>query len=313
MTVRLTIEHDTWSRHVRDMAHSVDGLVPVVKGNGYGFGRDVLHPIAATIANDVCVGTVHELDHISPGITPVVLTPTLVAPHDARPVLTVGSTVHVDALRDWRGRVLVKLESSMHRYGIAATEFRPLCDHAARIGLDVVGASIHLSLAGDHTTRVDEVERWLDHLDPALPLWLSHLDAESFGRLQQRHPSRTFRLRLGTALWHGDKAFLQLTADVIDAHPISAGTLAGYRHVTVPTDGHVVIVGGGSANGIAALSSGASPFHFARQRLALLELPHMHSSMCFVPTGSPLPAPGDRVDVQRPLIATTVDHIEWKR
>ena len=37
----------------------------------------------------------------------------------------------------------------------------------------------------------------------------------------------------------------------------------------------------------------------------------MHTSMCFVPAGRPLPAIGDRVDVQRPLTMTLVDEFEW--
>jgi hypothetical protein len=30
-----------------------------------------------------------------------------------------------------------------------------------------------------------------------------------------------------------------------------------------------------------------------------------------VPTGDPLPVIGDRVDVQRPLLGTTVDELVW--
>jgi hypothetical protein len=38
----------------------------------------------------------------------------------------------------------------------------------------------------------------------------------------------------------------------------------------------------------------------------------MHTSMAFVPEGAPLPAIGDRVDLQRPLTMTTVDLVEWR-
>ena len=116
-----------------------------------------------------------------------------------------------------------------------------------------------------------------------------------------------FRLRLGTALWHGDKSFLQLSADVTAVHPVNTGDRAGYQLSEVPGDGSLVIVTAGSAHGVAALPNGASPFHFARSRLRLLEPPHMHSSMLFVPSAAPCPAVGDRVDVQRPLITTLVD------
>jgi len=312
MTVRLTVRRNAWLTHVRAMAAAVDGVVPVVKGNGYGFGRATLHPIADSIANDVCVGTVHELDHIADGVTPVVLTPTLAPPADTAPVLTVGSVAHVDALRGWQGRVLVKLESSIHRYGVSPHELHTLIEHAGRAGLDVVGTSIHLPLAGDDRSRVDEIEAWLTHLDPALPLWTSHLDPQSFAVLQRHHPRHTLRLRLGTALWHGDKSFVHLWADVVDVRSVAARSTAGYRHVTVPADGHIVLVGAGSAHGVAPLGGGLSPLHYAGRRVALLEPPHMHTSMGFIPLGAPCPAPGDRVDLQRPLISTQVDEIDWQ-
>ena len=39
MTIRLTIDRDRWWNHVSFVAGDVTGLVPVVKGNGYGLGR----------------------------------------------------------------------------------------------------------------------------------------------------------------------------------------------------------------------------------------------------------------------------------
>jgi hypothetical protein len=71
------------------------------------------------------------------------------------------------------------------------------------------------------------------------------------------------------------------------------------------------MVGAGSAHGVAPLADGRSPFHFARTRLELVEAPHMHTSMVLVPDGDPCPRVGDRVDVQRPLISTLVDELEW--
>jgi hypothetical protein len=116
---------------------------------------------------------------------------------------------------------------------------------------------------------------------------------------------------VGTALWHGDKSFLKLSADVLDVSPVVAGAKVGYRHAVVPANGNLVVIGAGSAHGVAPLTDGASPFHFERKRLHLLEAPHMHSSLAFVPQGDQCPVIGDRVDVQRPLITTTVDMIEW--
>jgi hypothetical protein len=37
----------------------------------------------------------------------------------------------------------------------------------------------------------------------------------------------------------------------------------------------------------------------------------MHTSMAFVPDGEACPAPGDWVDLQRPLIHTLIDDLRW--
>ena len=80
-------------------------------------------------------------------------------------------------------------------------------------------------------------------------------------------------------------------------------------------NGHLVMGCAGTANGITATDEGEhgslSPFHFERTRLALHEAPHMHTSMVFVPDGSPLPSIGDPVDLQRPMHMTAVDEYEW--
>jgi hypothetical protein len=72
------------------------------------------------------------------------------------------------------------------------------------------------------------------------------------------------------------------------------------------------MIGAGSANGVGPLPDGRSPFHFERRRLDLLEPPHMHTSMAFVPEGDTAPSIGDRVDLQRPLTTTLVDEYRWQ-
>ncbi|WP_420452628.1 hypothetical protein [Ilumatobacter sp.] len=93
---------------------------------------------------------------------------------------------------------------------------------------------------------------------------------------------------------------------------MSVGDTAGYRQGTIDVDGHLVMIGAGTANGVGPLADGRSPFHHARSRLPLLEPPHMHTSMALVAAGDPLPSVGDWVDVQRPLHATTVDRYRWR-
>ncbi len=173
--------------------------------------------IAAEFCDTVAVGTIHELDGLPDGLHSVVLTPTLVAPESTAPILTVGSRAHIDALTGWHGRVLVKLESSMHRYGGGVA----LVDDARRAGLDVIGVSLHPPLAGSPSDHAAEVRGAIEHVDPGLTVWVSHLDPATYATLPSTH---TYRLRLGTSLWHGDKSLLQLSADVLDIRAIRAGT-----------------------------------------------------------------------------------------
>jgi len=289
------------------VANNTAGLIPVVKGNGYGLGRKHLAELAAEFCDTIAVGTVHELPDLPHGLTPIVLTPTLDRPESTAPILTVGNEQHIAALDGWQGRVTVKLTSAMNRYGRGPG----LISTARLAGLEVVSASIHPPLSGttnDHRAEILEIIEDLSGADQDLPIWVSHLDAHAYATLP---PTRPYRLRLGTALWHGDKAALHLTADVLDVRDVSAGTSAGYRLTPIKTDGHLVMIGAGTSQGVSTLPDGRSPFHFERTRMALLEVPHMHTSMAFVPSGQPLPAIGDRVDLQRPLHMTTVDEYEW--
>lgn len=317
VTIRLTVRTAVWRSHVAQIANAIEeaggGLVPVVKGNGYGFGRDWLAATAADFCDTVAVGTVHELDGLPGQLTVVVLTPTLSPPKapasdSSGPVLTVGSRAHIDALATWGGRVIVKLISPMRRFGGE----RKMVELAKSAGLHVIGVSIHPPLAGSPKEHAAAITDWLDDIDTSIPVWVSHLHPDQYRALPGTHQ---FRLRLGTMLWHGDKSALHLDADVLDVRPITAGETAGYRLGSVASDGHLVIIGAGTANGVTTIDEGdegsLSPFHFAKKRMALHEPPHMHSSMAFVPIGFPLPAVGDRVDVQRPLHMTTVDEYRW--
>ncbi|MEM9516776.1 MAG: alanine racemase [Actinomycetota bacterium] len=308
MTIRLTIRTALWRSHVARIANDVNGLVPVVKGNGYGFGRRWLADFAAEFADTIAVGTVHELNDVPDGIRAVVLTPTLTVPTAlaTRPstILTVGAPEHIAALQGWTGSVVVKLRSSMRRYGSDPA----LIDQARDAGLDVVGVSVHPPLDAFADTLAD-VLTVLDDIDPELPAWVSHLGATTYAELPN---DREYRLRLGTALWHGNKSTLHLEANVIARQSATSGQPVGYRHVPTPDDGTIVMIGAGSANGVSPLPDGRSPFHFAQERLALIEPPHMHTSMAFVPSGDPVPEIGGWVDLQRPLTMTTVDEFDWR-
>lgn len=319
MGLRLTVRRRAWHAAVQRAAASLAVVVPVVKGNGYGFGRATLMPVAAELSGPdgrIAVGTVYEAGDVPADRTALVLTPHLgELPPTVPPtaLLTAGHADHVAALAaaGWRGRIVVKLASSMRRYGATLASLDDVTKAAHAAHLEIAGYAIHLDLAGSADDHVAEVEGWLAHLDPVLPLSLSHVDAASLSALRAAHPACQFDVRAGTALWHADKSLLHLTADVLDVHDIAAGDRAGYRATPVPGDGSIALAAAGSAHGVLPLDDGRSPFHFARQRIAMLEPPHMHTTMLFIPAGSPSPGRGDRVDVQRPLTMVSVDELTW--
>ena len=258
----------------------------------------------------------HELAGLPPdGPRPLVLTPALARelPIGVGPaVLTVGSERHVAELvaAGLRPPVVVKLASPMRRYGVEPDDLPGLLAAVDRAGLPLHGFAVHPPLAGSSDDHVEALRRWLPAVPSGALVYASHLDAAGYAAVRATGGDEgRWRIRLGTALWHGDKSSLHLTADVLDVRPVRAGERVGYRAVTAPGDGSLVMVTAGTAHGIHPLTGGLSPFHFARQRLDLVEPSHMHTSMCFVATGSRCPEVGDTVDVQHPLTQTLVDRI----
>ena len=215
------------------------------------------------------------------------------------------------ALRSLAGRLSQGRAKAATRLGTAVTT------ELSELNMADAEFRIPLVSAGDDLERRAEIEVWLPHLPPTTPIWVSHLAPEVFHAVAADHPERPFRIRVGTALWHGIPRgeFVHLGAEVVQTRPARAGDLAGYHRSRVPFDGTLVSIGAGVAAGIALLQSDdparRSPFHFARTRLHLLEPPHMHTSIAVVPTGAPCPVMGDLVDVQRPLLATTPDELVW--
>ena len=318
MALTLTVELDRWRAHLARAGAGRPGLVPVVKGNGYGFGRARLLAECRRLGLDeVAVGTAWELDGLEPGQRAVVLTP-CAGPVDAArltdaAVPTVGSERDVAVLHDagWAGPVVVELNTSMRRYGAEPGDLASvLAAVTAAGGLTVRAFGVHFPLDRTSAQNAAELGAWLPRLPASATVQVSHVDPPDLALLSMLAAGRRLRPRVGTALWLGDRTALALTADVVAVHPVRAGEPAGYRQHPVPCDGHLVLVDAGTAHGVQALDDGRSPFHFARRRLTLVEPPHMHTSMLHVPDGEPLPAAGDRVDVQRPLTRTRVDRID---
>jgi len=148
---------------------------------------------------------------------------------------------------------------------------------------------------------------------PVRTLWVSHLTDDELGHLAAAHPEITLRARIGTRLWLGDLAALQVGATVLDVWPVARGERYGYRQQRAPLDGRLVVVSGGTAHGIGleapggasgiagrtrALARGTlacagltrSPFRWAGHALWFAEPAHMQESLLWLPGDAAPPA-----------------------
>ncbi|MGA8258275.1 MAG: alanine racemase [Nocardioides sp.] len=347
MSLNLTVDGDRWRRHLRQLAEAQPGLVPVVKGNGYGFTLGRLARKSAWLGADtIAVGTYDELPDVASRFdgSLLVLSPWRpfrddLAPDLAKRVIhTVGRVEDVDALltRQPEARFVLELLTSMKRHGLVARDLWAVPEHLARHrAARLEGVALHLPLAqGSHLGEVrrlvnDAVAAGLPGLDT---LWVSHLTASELATMRTSYADFTIRPRIGTDLWLGDRGALQVTATVLDVHDLERGDAFGYRARTAPKSGHLLVVSGGTAHGIgleaptgdqsmkaraATLARGGldavgfvrSPFSIDGKQRLFAEPPHMQASMLFVPSGARVPQVGDEIDVRVRYTATTFDRV----
>jgi hypothetical protein len=334
MSLTLYVDGPRWRDHLAATAAADPGLVPVAKGNGYGFGVARLARRAEWLGVDtIAVGTYLEVAEVDRRFSGTILVmqpwrPFGHAPSDSRLVHTVGRLEDLAELgsRGDRPRVVLEALTSMRRHGLVAADLATARTSAE--GVRVEGHALHLPLGGGH---VPEVERWLAAA-PAQRWYVSHLAADELAELRRRHPEIQFRARVGTSLWLGDRGALAARATVLDVHPVHRGDRVGYRQRRILRTGSVLVVSGGTAHGIgleapaAATSSrqravslargsldaagrALSPFVVGGRQRWFVEPPHMQVSMLFLPAGATAPAVGDEVDVRVRHTITTFDRV----
>ena len=348
MSLTLTVDGDRWRDHLRSVATAEPDLVPVAKGNGYGFTLGRLARKAGWLGVDtLAVGTYEELPEVAGRYdgSLLVLTPwrPFGAAVELEPALArrvIHTISRVEDLTDLLGRqpdarVVLERTTSMLRHGMTARELWSTADIVrAHPKARVAGVALHLPLANG--AHLSEVHRLMTEVVATeLPLdtvWVSHLSAAELTALRTAYPDFTFRPRIGTDLWLGDRSALHVTATVLDVHEVERGDGFGYRHRTAPKAGHVLVVSGGTAHGIgleaplgdaslkgraATLARGGmdaagfvrSPFSIDGKQRLFAEPPHMQASMLFLPHGARVPAVGDVVDVRVRYTATAFDRV----
>lgn len=345
-TFRLEVDAGRWRTGLEAFAEATPGLVPVVKGNGYGFGRDLLALEATSLGlSTIAVGTYAEvpgaleafdgdvmvLSPWRPFLTDVVL--------DDRVIHTLG---RVDDTRDLavasggNARVVLEGETSMARHGLDRHE---LAAAVAALGdLTLEGFAIHLPLGSTpgRGGNLAEAEAWAAVLETSqvetTTLYVSHLTPAEMTALRTKRPQLDIRPRIGTSLWLGDLGALSVRATVLDSHLVSRGERIGYRQRAVPRDGTLLIIAGGTSHGIGleapkasagtlqrgkSLAKGGleaagfslSPFTIDGKQRWFAEPPHMQASMIYLPAGAVAPEVGDSVDVAVRYTTTTFDAI----
>jgi len=342
----LHLDAERWRRHLQAEAEGTPGLVPVIKGNGYGFGLARLAAESAALGVDtIAVGVADEVEQVRPAFskTIVILNPwdahnprAVELAEDPQVLTTVSRLADLAALADLqtRPRVLVEVLTSMRRHGIAPSDLDRVALLLDRVRFE--GWSIHLPLAtkGRSTEATQLAQAAL--AAARAPLWFSHLPAAEAqllaASLGQNGDAVPLRLRSGTRLWLGDPESRTTTATVMDVHRVARGERAGYRQKRCTSDGYVVVVAGGTSQGVGmeaptsassgrqravALATGSleaagralSPYTIAGRKRWFLEPPHMQSSQLFLPASVPPPTIGDEVPVELRLTTANVDHV----
>ncbi|MFH8404597.1 alanine racemase [Streptomyces sp. NPDC018019] len=326
MALTLYVDTARWRAHQQSVLQQFPGLVPVCKGNGYGFGHERLAEEAALLGTDLlAVGTTYEAarmkDFFSGDL--LVLTPFRhgeePVPLPDRAIRSVSSVEGVGGLVG--ARVVIEVMSSMKRHGVLPEDLPKLAAAIEDVRLE--GFAIHLPLdRTDGSDAVEEVIGWMDRLRanrlPLHTMFVSHLKADELARLQQQFPQTRFRARIGTRLWLGDHDATEYRGSVLDVTRVGKGDRFGYRQQKAASDGYLVVVAGGTSHGVglespkalhgvmprakgvaraglATVNRNLSPYVWGGKQRWFAEPPHMQVSILFVPGDAPEPRVGEEL------------------
>jgi len=326
MPLSLHVDGQKWRSHLSAMISAKPGLVPVIKGNGYGFGLEFLGAEATRLGVEtVAVGLASEVAKVRAAFSGeiIVLSPDHSASEisDLRVIETVSSIDNLEKIAA-ESNVIVEILTPLNRHGIDLADLNRALAIVKDRGLVMRGFTLHLPIAS-----IDR--KWISSTLQMFPegstVWISHLP--NADQIKREFPKITFRERIGTSLWLGADSALEVTATVLENRKIQG--VAGYQQRKA--NGSVIVASGGTAHGIgltapqsdylllgrvkiiarafeSASGKMRSPFRWEGKSLNFLETPHMQCSLLTC-SGSNQPKPGDDLKVRVRYTTTTFDQI----
>jgi hypothetical protein len=381
MSLTVHVDGPRWAAHHDRVAAAFPGLVPVVKGNGYGFGATACGKAAVRLGVDtVAVGTVGELTDVAAAFPGQLLLLEPWHPRTSPSLAALSAVVSLDRLiltvadRDALAAlaaavpasgvdVVVEAETSMARFGMTGPQL------AEAVGASVVGSAIaddrlrlrglalhlpltqpairHIGLLTDDGSNASgrELEAiggragWQQALalldsrpnGEVDTLWLSHLTADEAETVTRVLGDVPLRHRIGSRLWL-DAGSFHVTATVLAVHAVRRARHVGYRQRRTPSNGHVLVVSGGTTHGIGltaptaaasvrqrgiaaatglldAAGRAKSPFSWRGHRLWFVEPPHAQVSMVWLPHDVEPPTVGDLAEATVRMTTLHADEV----
>jgi hypothetical protein len=338
MSLILHVDGAKWRAHLATvLAESDAQIVPVIKGNGYGFGKKVLAKEAKDLNLPVvAVATVAEANEIETVFPGEILLLSPSASSDSERVIhTISphSSVFSEKLPK---KFVIELLSPIHRHGFALSDLGNALEKYSKGG-KCEGIAIHLpidqkSSAADWIDKSLQsiAERGIDTSEFNNSVWVSHISENDLAKLKLKWPQIVWKIRIGTKLWLGDRTSLKAKAQVLDLHAIEKPTSVGYRQYRVGR-GWLVIASGGTSHGVGleiatpkrdflsqvkALTKSflnlfgwnPSPFSWNGKKLEFAEAPHMHLSLLTF-KGKNAPKVGSELDVDVRFTTTAFDQV----
>jgi hypothetical protein len=338
MSLILHVDGAKWRAHLATvLAESDAQIVPVIKGNGYGFGKKVLAKEAKDLNLPVvAVATVAEANEIETVFPGEILLLSPSASSDSERVIhTISphSSVFSEKLPK---KFVIELLSPIHRHGFALSDLGNALEKYSKGG-KCEGIAIHLPI--DQKSSASEwidkslqsiAERGIDTSEFNNSVWVSHISENDLAKLKLKWPQIVWKIRIGTKLWLGDRTSLKAKAQVLDLHAIEKPTSVGYRQYRIGR-GWLVIASGGTSHGVGleiatpkrdflsqvkALTKSflnlfgwnPSPFSWNGKKLEFAEAPHMHLSLLTF-KGKNAPKVGSELDVDVRFTTTAFDQV----